>query len=148
MRRRQRRGEEREGERGGEEDSSMLDTQQDPQSLRSFSTFCGFVIGIQAAKHTSNRKTDKLAEQEGGRGEEGLLTTGVGAFFLSNSEGFIFGPQKRNAEQSGLTTIKVMLTNNPRRDWEGLTAARQTETERGIRKERGEREKCHRRTKS
>jgi len=44
--------------------------------------------------------------------ERKLLTTGVQAFVLSNSEGFIFGPQKRNAEQSGLTTIKVMLTNN------------------------------------
>lgn len=46
-----------------------------------------------------------------------------------------FWPQKRNAEQSGLTTIKVMLTNNPRRDWEGLTAA-EAESKTGRQKER------------
>lgn len=78
--------------------------------MRSFSTFCGFVIGIQAAKHTSNRKTDKLPKQEGrvsdteeGRevGGELLLTTGVGAFFLSNSEGFIFGHKSEMPSKAG-----------------------------------------------
>lgn len=88
-----------------------------------------------------SKRKDGERDRGGKRGVL-LLTTGVGAFFLSNSEGFIFGPQKRNAEQSGLTTIKVMLTNNPRRDWEGLTA------ERDEAGEREGREKCHRRTKS
>lgn len=69
-------------------------------------------------KHTSNRKTDKQREEGGGL----LLTTGVGAFLLKQFRRIYFWPQKRNAEQSGLTTIKVMLTNNPRRDWMGLPA--------------------------
>lgn len=123
--------------------------------MRSFSTFCGFVIGIQAAKHTSNRKTDKLPEQEGrGRGRErGGGGTAANnrrwSVLLKQFRRIYFWPQKRNAEQSGLTTIKVMLTNNPRRDWEGLTAAEAArETEGETKKEGGEREKCHRRTKS
>lgn len=122
--------------------------------MRSFSTFCGFVIGIQAAKHTSNRKTDKLPEQKG-RGAEREVGRGPAAnnrrwsVLLKQFRRIYFWPQKRNAEQSGLTTIKVMLTNNPRRDWEGLTAAEAArETERETKKEGGVREKCHRRTKS
>lgn len=114
--------------------------------MRSFSTFCGFVIGIQAAKHTSNRKTDKLPKQEGrvSDTEEGREVGGGTAannrrwsVLLKQFRRIYFWPQKRNAEQSGLTTIKVMLTNNPRRDWEGLTAA---EAERDEERGRGERE--------
>lgn len=102
----------------------------------------------QSTRATGRQISCQSKREEGGAEREGEGEAGTAAnnrrwsVLLKQFRRIYFWPQKRNAEQSGLTTIKVMLTNNPRRDWEGLTAAEAArERERETKKEGGERER-------